>query len=100
MSQETEQNLLGNDSVCGIFDVLSCDVKCTALFPAFYPPLILGLKIAKDKGLLKNKGDCNAIAISAALLTEILVEAEIPGAGAIAAALAGSCGKCACEKVF
>jgi hypothetical protein len=100
MSKENEENLLGNDSVCGLFVLISCDVKCTALFPNLYPRVLLGIKLAKEAGLIDSESACKVITGDIARFTAILAEVNIPGADVIVSALAGSCGQCACEKIF
>jgi hypothetical protein len=70
------------------------------LFPQYYPQVLLGIELAKEAGLISDKEQCKDIAGDVAKLTSILVDLEIRGAGIIAEALAGSCGRCACETVF
>lgn len=80
---------------------LNCDTACTLTFPQYYPLAKEGLRKARDKGLIRDKGHCKDIARDVALLTEILTAGELgPLASIVAAAIVGQCGKCACEKVF
>jgi hypothetical protein len=78
-----------------------CELGCTAILPSIYPQAVAGLRSLKAAGIVTSHDQCKTIANNVTLLTAYYSRVlPHPLAQAIAVAVAGRCGTCACDHVF
>jgi hypothetical protein len=67
------------------------------------PPMAVALpfvKLAKDRGMFRDQGDCEEVARDAGRLTSLLASLGLGNAGSVVGLIAGACGECVCRAAY